>query len=122
MDLFISSQSFFALLESNDVTMERADYTYYFGMDFNKVNNSHFYDPMYYPLSVVPRSHHLYSPQLNGVSFALPPFPPLSQFDDIVASGYDLCTPEDVEKLNCAEKFCECTHVIHVEIGKVQYM
>jgi hypothetical protein len=104
------------------VTLERADYTYYFGMDFNKVNNSHFYDPMYYPLSVVPRSNHLYSPQLNGVSFSLPSVPPLSQYDDVVASGTDLCTPEDVEKLNCSQKHCECTHVIHVEIGKVQYI
>ena len=109
------------LLEPNDVTLERADYVYYFGMDFNKVDNSHFYDPMYYPLSVVPRSHHLYSPQLNGISFAFPSVPPLSQYDDIIARGTDLCSPEDVEKLNCSQKYCECTHVIHLELGKVQY-
>ena len=91
-------------------------------MDFNKIDNTQFYHPMYYPLSVIPRSHHIYSPQLNGVSFALPPVPPLSQYDDIIAAGADLCTPEDVEKLNCSEKYCECTHVIHVELGKVKYI
>ena len=109
-------------LESNDETSGKADKTYFIGMDFNKVDNTNFFHKDYYPLSVVPRSHHVYSPQLNGVSFVLPSVPPLSQYDDVIAKGTEFCTPKDIEGYNCTQNFCECTHVIHAKIGQVKIL
>ena len=44
-----------------------------------QVNNYNFHDPDFYPIEEIARSHHLYSPQLNHVSFKFASAPPLSQ-------------------------------------------
>lgn len=122
MSLQSLKKNFNILLEPDDVTSERSDVTYYIGMDFNKVNNYKFHHPENYPILTVPRSHHLYSPQLNGVSFTFPSSPLLSQYDDVIQIGDVICTPESMakSKKNCTEEFCECTHTIHVKLGQVK--
>lgn len=52
-------------------------------MDFNKIDNYRFHDPLLYPISAVERSKHLYLPQINYLSMILPPAPLLTQYKDI---------------------------------------
>ncbi|XP_033100351.1 uncharacterized protein LOC117103845 [Anneissia japonica] len=90
-------------------------------MDFNKVNNYHFHHPEYYPIEEIDRSHHLYSPQFNHISFAFPSSPPLSQASDILEG--ELCTEQTFAGTkNCSAEYCECTYVLTVGIGDVVEM
>ncbi|KAJ8030199.1 L-ascorbate oxidase [Holothuria leucospilota] len=108
-------------LEPDDITLdpEKSVSTYYIAMDFNKVNNYHFHDPDYYPVEDIDTSHHLYSPQLNHISFLFPPASLLHQHNELDPSIF--CDPNDVAKMreSCEKEYCECTHVIHAELGEV---
>ena len=67
--------------EADDDTLKEVpDKKFYVAMDFYQVDNFHFHAPGLYPLSAVARDKHLYSPQMNRISFRLPPVPPLTQF------------------------------------------
>ncbi|XP_022087951.1 laccase-like isoform X2 [Acanthaster planci] len=105
--------------EPDDGTsVAQADVIHYLGMDFYKVNNYHFHEPVNYPIEDVSRTHHLYSPQLNHLSFAFPPSPPLTQSRDIPAGEF--CTPESMAAAkDCVREYCECTHTIEVKLGQV---
>ena len=59
------------------------DKKFYVAMDFNRIDNFHFNVPGLYPLSAVVRQKQLLSPQMNHISFTLPPVPPLTQFEDL---------------------------------------
>ncbi|XP_033637829.1 laccase-4-like [Asterias rubens] len=104
--------------EQDDATsVERADAIYYLGLDFNKVNNYNFHDPINYPIEDIERSHHLYSPQINHLSFKFPPSPPLTQFEDIPMD--QMCTPETTLDKDCVKEYCECIYTIQVKLGEV---
>ncbi|KAJ8030200.1 Laccase-2 [Holothuria leucospilota] len=109
-------------LEPDDVTMdpEQSVSTYYLAMDFNMVNNYHFHDPDYYPIEEVDRSKgHLYTPQLNHISFSFPPASLLHQHNELDQSVF--CDPNDVAGMreSCTKEYCECTHVINAKLGEV---
>lgn len=71
-------------LRDNDGALSKTpNKTIYMSMDFNKIDNYRFHDPLLYPISAVERSKHLYLPQINNLSMILPPAPPLTQFKDI---------------------------------------
>lgn len=71
-------------LRDNDGALSKIpNKTIYMSMDFNKIDNYRFHDPLLYPISAVERSKHLYLPQINNLSMILPPAPPLTQFKDI---------------------------------------
>lgn len=72
-----------SLHASDNALTETPDKTIYMSMDFNKIDNYHFHDPLLYPISAVERSKHLYLPQINYISNLLPPAPPLTQYKDI---------------------------------------
>ena len=60
------------------------DKKFYLAMDFNHVDDYHFHDERYYPLSAInDTSSRLLVPQINHVSLILPPSPPLTQFADL---------------------------------------
>ncbi|XP_071491136.1 uncharacterized protein [Diadema antillarum] len=102
----------------NDVIPQENKVTHYIAYDFYKVNNYNFHDPILYPIEDISSTHHLYSPQLNHVSFKFAPAPPLTQSADIPAE--DLCEASDVLNMTerCTEEYCECTHVITVQLGQ----
>ncbi|XP_071494140.1 uncharacterized protein [Diadema antillarum] len=102
----------------NEVIPQENKVTHYIAFDFYKVNNYNFHDPILYPIEDISSTHHLYSPQLNHVSFKFAPAPPLTQSADIPAE--DLCEASDVLNMaeRCTEEYCECTHVITVQLGQ----
>ncbi|XP_033112326.1 laccase-2-like [Anneissia japonica] len=103
--------------DEDDVAFSReADKTFYIGMDFSAVNNIHFNQPDFYPVS---SSRITYSPQLNHISFAFPSSPPLSQCGDIPKGTF--CSEDTFTKLNknCSAEFCQCAQTINVTLNEV---
>ncbi|XP_072166693.1 uncharacterized protein [Diadema setosum] len=100
----------------NDTIPQENMVTHYVAFDFYKVNNHHYHDPMLYPIEDV--ALQTSSPQLNHVSFTLPSAPPLSQLAYIPAE--ELCESSDVLNMTerCTEEFCECIHVISVQLDQ----
>nr|XP_022321018.1 oxidoreductase OpS5-like [Crassostrea virginica] len=105
-----------SLHANDDALTETPDKTIYMSMDFNKIDNYHFHDPLLYPISAVERSKHLYLPQINYISNMLPPAPPLTQYKDIPQELF--CNSRSVGG-NCSSEFCECVHVEKVDLGDV---
>ncbi|KAJ8303182.1 hypothetical protein KUTeg_019578 [Tegillarca granosa] len=97
---------------------------FYLALDFNLVQNYRFHDPNYYPLSNMiseghgmhgVHAHHMFTPQINHITYYKPPSPPLSQFKHV--EKY-FCN-EDELKEDCTKELCECTHRVKVNIGEV---
>ncbi|XP_071960009.1 uncharacterized protein [Antedon mediterranea] len=83
--------------EDDDMAFsEEADETYYIGMDFGKIMGT--------------------PPQLDSISFSLPPSPPLSQYEDIPEGTF--CDEETFSK-NCSTQLCRCTRTIGVGLDNV---
>lgn len=47
-----------------------------------QVDNPAYHDPNLYPIKAVARNNHLYSPQINNITFLSPSYPPLTQTND----------------------------------------
>ena len=62
---------------------ETPDKQFYFGMEFKKINNPEFNDPLLYPIKLMPLNKQYYTPQLNNISFQMPDVPLLSQFESV---------------------------------------
>ncbi|XP_048239277.1 laccase-2-like [Haliotis rufescens] len=88
------------------------DKKFYFAMDFNKVDNYVFNHEELYPLAAVNRNKRLYLPQMNHITNIAPPSPPLSPYDDIPKDMF--CGPHNTR--NCTHQYCECIHVIKVDL------
>ncbi|XP_069112423.1 uncharacterized protein [Argopecten irradians] len=108
--------------EPNDISLKPIpDRQFYLAMDFNMVENYRFHDPNYYSLASQMNSggghhaHHLFTPQINGITFINPPSPPLSQYQR--ASQY-FCDENDF-LVDCKTQLCECTHRLNVKVGEV---
>ena len=52
-------------------------------MEFKKINNPEFNDPLLYPIKLMPYNEQFYTPQLNRISFHMPDVPMVSQFSEI---------------------------------------
>jgi len=90
----------------------KPDKVLYFGFDFKKVNNDVFHREEFYPIKALPRNHHLYSPQINNVTFESPDRPLLYQLDTFDSSR--LCDPtEDATVIEKGE-FRSCVHLVKV--------
>ncbi|XP_071949840.1 uncharacterized protein [Antedon mediterranea] len=97
---------------------QEPDKKFYLAMDFNKVNNYNYHKPEHYPIEQVDRSHHLYSPQFNHISFEFPSSPLLSQPSDNLEE--ELCTEETFSNSkNCSVEYCQCTYTLTVRLGDV---
>ncbi|OWF48064.1 laccase-7-like isoform X2 [Mizuhopecten yessoensis] len=108
--------------EPNDISLKPIpDRQFYLAMDFNMVENYRFHDPEYYSLSSQMgavgghHAHHLFTPQINGITYINPPSPPLSQYHR--ASQY-FCDKNDF-LVDCKTQLCECTHRLKVKVGEV---
>lgn len=74
--------------EPDDDSLKQVpDKRFYLAMDFNQVDNFHFHHPGLYPLNSVIQGKHLYSPQINHISFSSTAVPPLTQMKDIDEVG-----------------------------------
>lgn len=74
--------------EPDDDSLKQVpDKRFYLAMDFNQVDNFHFHHPGLYPLKSVIQGKHLYSPQINHISFSSTAVPPLTQMKDIDEVG-----------------------------------
>ncbi|KAK3597474.1 hypothetical protein CHS0354_041893 [Potamilus streckersoni] len=105
-----------SLVEDDAALKDKPDKKFYIYMDFNKIDNYHFQDKTYYPLSAVEKAKHLYMPQMNRISTILPPTPPLTQYKDIPTGTF--CNPETINK-NCTKEYCECTFLLKASLGDV---
>lgn len=56
---------------------------FYFGMEFKKINNPEFNNPLLYPLKTMPLNKQFYTPQINKISMHMPSSPPLTQYNDL---------------------------------------
>ncbi|GFN91552.1 multicopper oxidase [Plakobranchus ocellatus] len=102
--------------DGNDGVMTSVpDKKFYLGMDFNtKVDHFKYNNPEYYPMSSVGRHMRVFSPQINRISCALPPSPPLSQFDDVPLHAY--CNENTVQK-RCDQEYCSCIYKLDVDLN-----
>lgn len=69
----------------DDISLKvKPDRVFYLGMDFNFIENYRFNDPGFYPLQHMMNkgghAHHMFSPQINKISYSAPPSPPLTQY------------------------------------------
>lgn len=105
-----------AMAEDDDSLKETPDMTFYLSYDFYKIDNPHFHRYPFYGFHQVPSKEQLLTPRLNYISLKLPPFPLLSQYEDL-DTRYPFCN--ESTEVNCENKYCECTHVIEVPLGAV---
>ncbi|XP_078483151.1 uncharacterized protein LOC100178857 isoform X1 [Ciona intestinalis] len=95
---------------------QQPDVVHFIGFDFKLVDNPSYHDSILYPIKSVARDHHLYSPQLNNVTYLPPHSPILSQYDDIDKSTIcNTFTGVNVPKT----EFRACTHIADVQLGSV---
>ncbi|XP_038052309.1 laccase-like [Patiria miniata] len=100
-----------------------ADVVHYIGLDFKEVNNPNYNNPIYNPAYGAPGDPSVFTgiptPQINRVTFRPPVVPLLTQSREI--SEFEICTFESTRAMqdHCKEQFCECTHVLEVDLGQV---
>jgi L-ascorbate oxidase len=121
-----------------------ADHQFYLAYDFNPIDNLRFHGPhipirtglcvfacvierclvknscLLYIFShvsfIVRKGFKLYTPQLNFISHVMPVSPPLTQPETVS----DLVTCNDTSmKVNCTVEYCECIHLLKVELNSI---
>ena len=60
-----------------------------------------------------------YTPQLNHISMQLPPFPLLSQRNEIRPNMFCNDSSLAAQGRDCQKEFCACTHLVDVPLGSV---
>ncbi|KAK4308758.1 hypothetical protein Pmani_019558 [Petrolisthes manimaculis] len=96
---------------------QTVDKQFYLAFDFNRVNNTVFFNPELYPFNGVSKEWQINTPQLNDLSFALPKSPPLSQPNDPQPT---VCLYGEAPP--CEGDYCSCTYVMEVALGEVVEM
>ncbi|XP_064639307.1 uncharacterized protein LOC135494912 [Lineus longissimus] len=106
-------------LEHDKMLEGEPDVKFYLAHDFRKIDNPHLHNPDLYSLAATASypGMHLYSPQINNITMALPPSPPLTQEEDIPKDL--MCPPYNGTGSYCNKEFCECTHMIEVKLGQL---
>ncbi|XP_048752208.2 uncharacterized protein LOC125663848 isoform X2 [Ostrea edulis] len=109
----------------DDISLKvKPDRVFYLGMDFNFIENYRFNDPDFYPLQHMMNkgghAHHMFSPQINKISYSAPPSPPLTQYTKDMEDSF--CDEDSFKEKNCKKEFCECTHRIKIKLGEVVEM
>lgn len=92
---------------------EKVDKQFYLGFDFKRVNNTLLYNTDLYPYNQVGEEWQINTPQINGITFAFPTSPPLSQPQD---EQNTICYYG--EDPPCEGDFCSCTYVLEVALGE----
>lgn len=67
---------------------------------------------------LVRKGFKLYTPQLNFISHVMPTSPILTQPETI--NEAQICNETSIKaKANCTAEYCECTHMIQVELNSI---
>ena len=108
--------------ETPQALKETPDKKFYLSMDFNKIDNFHFHDRSYYPISAVARPDHLYLPQINHISNTLRHAPPLSQLEDLDEVRQQhvyivLMVPRKVLSLTVGSLSLDQSYIEHITAG-----
>ncbi|KAK9884427.1 hypothetical protein WA026_007274 [Henosepilachna vigintioctopunctata] len=115
---FISAPEIESLHGWDESLRETPDFTYYISYDFYKSDNPHFHKAPYYGFNNVTKQNNLVlTPQLNYISLKLLPFPLLSQRGEIREET--LCNETTVRDKDCQNNYCECPHVVNVDLNAV---
>ncbi|XP_068204135.1 uncharacterized protein [Palaemon carinicauda] len=91
------------------------DKQFYLAFDFKEVNDTSLYNEEYYPYSAVDRSWQVKTPQINGITFAFPHSPPMSQPEEPQPT---ICVHGNDISRFCKGDFCSCTYVFNVGLGE----
>ncbi|ODN01041.1 L-ascorbate oxidase, partial [Orchesella cincta] len=97
------------------ITQELADHQFYISYDFNPIDNIRFHGP-HVPIRTVRKGFKLYTPQLNLISHVMPVSPFLTQPESMDEA--EICN-ENTVQLNCSEEYCECTHMLTVDLNSI---
>ena len=52
-------------------------------MDLKTIDNPEYNNPMFNPINAMPGEKQFYTPQFNKISFSMPPYNLLSQYDQV---------------------------------------
>lgn len=103
-------------LAPEDVTSTRPpDVKHYLEMDFKRIDNYHYQHPELYPINQIKNAHHLFTTQINNISYINPSSPMLTQYNDVPQDKY--CNANTTQ--DCDMEFCECVHKLDVTLGHV---
>ncbi|OXA57027.1 L-ascorbate oxidase [Folsomia candida] len=97
------------------LTKEKADHQFYLSYDFNPIDNLRFHGP-HIPIRTVRKGFKLYTPQLNYISHVMPAVPILTQPESM--SEMQFCNDKSM-KVNCTAEYCECVHLLKVELNSI---
>ncbi|XP_059153746.1 uncharacterized protein LOC131939461 [Physella acuta] len=108
-------------MRDDDVALTRApDVTFVLAMDFKAIDNPRFHNPVYYNTRDFPQGkRQLQTPQINDISNMLPPVPALPQYSQV---PQDMLCSEVTKGKNCSVEYCECLHLLKVQLGQVVEM
>lgn len=67
------------------IKTQKVDKKFYLGLSFEAVSNPEFNSEMLYPVEFVKPINKFYMPQINRISFAMPPAPIYYQFNETPA-------------------------------------
>merc|ERR1719464_2092592 len=92
---------------------ENADKTFYLAYDLLPKDNPAFHHEDHYSFDMVEGQNKLRTPQINNITLKLPPSPLLSQGHNVVG-----CNEDTLKNKDCQHKeFCQCTHILEVNLG-----
>lgn len=101
--------------DTPELLAEHTDYKFYVHYDFYDKNFPQFNHPSLYSLQSVPnKSNKFFGPQLNQISFRMPSTPLLMGRDESKFCNVSSLTQRNID---CDTQFCECTHVLQVQLN-----
>nr|XP_023019016.1 laccase-1-like [Leptinotarsa decemlineata] len=115
---FVSMPQLESLLKWDDTLKEKPDFQYYIAYDFYKIDNHEFHRAPHYGFyNFTDSTVQLLTPQFNHISMEMPPFPLLSQRDQLVDGAF--CNQETMMDKNCEVEHCQCHHGVKVPLNAV---
>ncbi|XP_023314043.1 laccase-2-like [Trichogramma pretiosum] len=115
--IFINVPDLNATAPNDPSLTRRPDVQHYINFDFYPIDNYDFHRQNLYGYNQVPADRRMGTFQLNHISLKFPPFPLLSQWEEI---GPDtLCNRTHTPRADCQREHCACTHVIQVGLNQV---
>ncbi|XP_022095251.1 laccase-like [Acanthaster planci] len=123
------NQKYTSVLNANELNATRIeisrdpDIVHYVGIDMPLVNTNYYTHPRH-SLALQdngdrPTTTGLFSAQINHVSFRPPKVPLLTQSREIPRTEICRFEKEASKIQRCKNEYCECTHVLEVELGQV---
>ncbi|XP_064095739.1 uncharacterized protein LOC135207812 [Macrobrachium nipponense] len=94
----------------------KADMTFYLSFSSREIHNENIYSLLFYNIYEEEASKRVKTPQINNLSFRGSSTPLLVDQKPLRAEN---CSSEGVRQAHCSEGFCECLHIVTVNVGSV---